>query len=181
MVHNNIEDARIFLVGKQDFFVGKKVTAAQSFDPHRSGTRYGILDELVGYAIRRAQLVVTEAFDARFGTLGITTQRSSALVLIRENPGLKQTELASLMGIARSGALAIVVELERRGLVSRDASATDQRAQALSLTARGAGFVTELIEKIREFDAEITADFTQDERTLLLRLSRRIGAAAKAQ
>jgi DNA-binding MarR family transcriptional regulator len=161
--------------------VRKKTTGTQSFDPHRSGTRYGVLDELVGYAIRRAQLVVTEAFDARFGALGITTQRSSALILIRENPGLKQTELASLMGIARSGALAIVVELERQGLVTRDASATDQRAQALFLSAHGAGFVTELTEKIREFDAEITVNLTEDERSLLLRLSRRIGAAAKSQ
>jgi DNA-binding MarR family transcriptional regulator len=161
--------------------VGKTRITARSFDPHRSGTRYGVLDELAGYAIRRAQLIVTEAFDARFGALGMTTQRCSALVLIRENPGLKQTELASAMGIARSGALAIVVELERQGLVTRDACSTDQRAQALRLSAHGETFVAELIEKVRVFDAEVTADLTSDERNLLLRLSRRIGAAAKPQ
>ena len=159
--------------------MGKIRITARPFDPHRSGMQYGVLDELVGYAIRRAQLVVTEAFDARFGALGMTTQRCSALVLIRENPGLKQTELASSMGIARSGALAIVVELERQGLVTRDACSTDRRAQALRLSARGETFVAELIEKVSVFDAEVTADLTQEECNLLLRLSRRIGSERK--
>ncbi len=157
--------------------MGKR-KARKHFDPHRPVTAYGVLDELVGYAIRRAQLVITEAFDARFGALGITTQRFSALVLIAENPGLKQTELAEMMGIARSGALAIVAALEQQGWVMRGANAADQRAQALTLAPAGEEFVPRLIRQIRAFDAELTQSLSPSERDALLRLSRRIGVTA---
>jgi DNA-binding MarR family transcriptional regulator len=159
--------------------MGKIRPKAQRFDPHRSGTKYGVLDELVGYAIRRAQLVLTEEFDARFRAFGMTTQRMSALVLIAENRNLKQTELADLMGIARSGVLAIVAELERQGLVTRGTNATDQRAHALCLTDRGRAFLPGLILQVRSFDNETTADLSAAERDVLMALSRRIGGAIR--
>ncbi|MCI3133324.1 hypothetical protein [Phenylobacterium aquaticum] len=39
----------------------------RSFQPHRPGVDYGVLDELLGYEVRRAQIRVTEAFDAGWG------------------------------------------------------------------------------------------------------------------
>ena len=63
------------------------------FEPRRPGVDYGVLDELTGYALRRAQIRMTEAFDARLGPEGITTQRFSALVLIATALILARTRL----------------------------------------------------------------------------------------
>jgi len=156
--------------------MGKAARRFGQFDPHKPGTTYGVLDELVGYAIRRAQLVITEKFDARFGPMGITTQRFSALVLISENPGLKQTDLADLMGIARSGALAIVAALDRQGLIERGTNASDRRAQALTLSHAGAALVPDLVREVRAHDAQVTADLSDAERRDLMHLAQRIGA-----
>ncbi|WP_304218489.1 MarR family winged helix-turn-helix transcriptional regulator [Phenylobacterium aquaticum] len=144
----------------------------RSFQPHHPGVDYGVLDELLGYEVRRAQIRVTEAFDARLGALGVTTQRFSALVLIAANPGLKQTELAAIMGIARSGALAIVEGLG--DLVARQPIPGDARAQALALSAAGQARLPAIIAEVRAHDREAAGDLTPDEIATLKALLARV-------
>lgn len=146
------------------------------FDPHRPGVDYGVLDELVGYGLRRAQIRMTEAFDARLGELGVTTQRFSALVLIASNPGLKQTELASIMGIARSGALAIVEALSVQGLIERRPVPGDARAQALFLSPVGEVRLPQIVEIVREHDRELVRGLSAAETQVLKALLERLQA-----
>lgn len=144
------------------------------FDPHRPGVDYGVLDELIGYGLRRAQIRMTEAFDARLGALGVTTQRFSALVLIASNPGLKQTELASIMGIARSGALAIVEALTTQGLIERRPAPGDARAQALFLSPAGEVRLPQIVDMVREHDRELVRGFSAAEAATLKALLERL-------
>lgn len=144
----------------------------RSFQPHRPGVDYGVLDELLGYEVRRAQIRVTEAFDARLGALGMTTQRFSALVLIAANPRLKQTELAAIMGIARSGALAIVEALG--DLIERRPVPGDARAQALALSAEGQTRLPVIIAEVKAHDREAAGDLTPDEVATLKALLARV-------
>ncbi len=144
------------------------------FDPHRPDVDYGVLDELVGYGLRRAQIRMTEAFDARLGGQGVTTQRFSALVLIASNPGLKQTELASIMGIARSGALAIVEALSVQGLIERRPAPGDARAQALFLSLAGEVRLPQIVEIVREHDRELVRGFSAAETLALKALLERL-------
>ena len=144
------------------------------FEPRRPGVDYGVLDELTGYALRRAQIRMTEAFDARLGPERITTQRFSALVLINANPGLKQTRLASLMGIARSGVLAIVDALAAQGLIERRPAPGDRRAQALHLTEHGRARLPQILRLVREHDRELTQGFSPEEIAVLRALLERI-------
>ena len=135
----------------------------RKFQSQRPDVDYGVLDDLLGYAVRRAQIRVTEAFDARLGPQGITTQRFSALVLIAGNPGLKQTELAAIMGIARSGALGIVEALDSLGLIERRACAEDARAQSLHLTTEGERRLPQIIAEVQDHDREIAGRLTSEE------------------
>lgn len=146
----------------------------RQFDPHRPGIEYGVLDELVGYGLRRAQIRMTEAFDAQLGGLGVTTQRFSALVLIASNPGLKQTELASVMGIARSGVLAIVEALSLQGLIERRPAPGDARAQALFLSPLGEERLPQIAQLVREHDRELVRGFSAAEIETLKSLLERI-------
>ena len=146
----------------------------RQFDPHRPGIEYGVLDELVGYGLRRAQIRMTEAFDAQLGGLGVTTQRFSALVLIASNPGLKQTELAGVMGIARSGVLAIVEALSLQGLIERRPVPGDARAQALFLSPLGEERLPQIVQLVREHDRELVRGFSAAEIETLKSLLERI-------
>ncbi len=133
-----------------------------------------MLDELTGYAIRRAQLIVTEAFDTSLYGNNMTTQRFSALVLIKENPGLKQTDLARIMGIARSGALAIINALIEEGLVDQSVSNNDRRASALHLSRLGKNRVSKIIDKVKVHDKDITGALSAKETDELHRLLAKI-------
>ena len=57
------------------------------------GLRYDVLDELLGYPLRRAQLAMFGAFDEATRGLRMTPPRFTAMVVIGANPGLSQTLL----------------------------------------------------------------------------------------
>ena len=59
---------------------------------HVPGVQYGVLDQLTGYAVRRAQIRMYESFIAALEPWRITPPRFSALVIVSLNPGLKLTQ-----------------------------------------------------------------------------------------
>jgi len=97
----------------------------------------GLLDGAVGYLLRRAQLAVFEDFARRFAALALTPAQFSTLVAIAENPGRRQSDIAAALGVQRPNFVALMDELERRGLAERLRSGADRRANALQLTPAG--------------------------------------------
>ncbi|MEO8758963.1 MAG: MarR family transcriptional regulator, partial [Devosia sp.] len=96
---------------------------------------------LVGYRLRRAQLSVFQRFLAVFDELKLRPAEYSVLVLIADNPGRKQTEIAEALGIKRANFVTLAHALEGRGLIDRRPAAGDGRANALHLSKSGATFV----------------------------------------
>ncbi|MGB8436781.1 MAG: hypothetical protein WCE38_21240, partial [Burkholderiales bacterium] len=80
------------------------------------GIEYDGLDSLLGYALRRAQIAAFEDFYRATAGFGITPPRFTALVILGANPGLSQTALGQVLGIARSGAMLITDWLVGREL-----------------------------------------------------------------
>ena len=99
--------------------------------------RLGLLDQAVGYLLRRAQLAVFEDFARRFAALNLSPAQFSALVAIQENPARRQSDIAAALGVQRPNFVALMDELERRGLAERLRSGADRRANALQLTPAG--------------------------------------------
>ena len=151
------------------------------FVPHVSGIDYGPLDKLVGYAIRRAQLVIYDDFMQALAPWELSPQRYSALTIIARNPGLKQTELGRIIGIARSGVVTVTNALEALGYVERADSAQDKRAFALRRTRRGTQALNKIEQAVRQHDERIAARLTAVEKTTLLRLLAKIGPPDTAE
>lgn len=113
------------------------VAESGHFNPRMEDVEYGALDGLLGYAVRRAQLRVYEDFVRSLQAWNITPPRFSAMTVIAHNPDLKLTELAGILGVARSGAVLLVDTLEAMGMVERLPSPVDRRAFRLALTDKG--------------------------------------------
>ncbi|NYT59364.1 MarR family transcriptional regulator [Alcaligenaceae bacterium] len=131
---------------------------------------YGILEDLMGYALRRAQIRIYQDFLDALDAWSITPPRFSAMIIIDGNAQMKLTELAAAMGIARSGAVEVVNSLEKLGFVSRSDSAVDKRAHALALTSAGKQALAGIIQAIQAHDARISARLTSAEQAELRRL-----------
>jgi DNA-binding MarR family transcriptional regulator len=145
------------------------------FDPHLPDVEYGVLDGLTGYAIRRAQIRIYEDFVRSLAPWNITPPRFSALTIIAGNPDLKLTELARILGIARSGAVLLIDALEDMKLVVRRPSRSDRRAHSLALTATGRKTLEAVTQAVCEHDARIASGLSEQERATLLDLLGRLG------
>lgn len=139
------------------------------------GVDYGVLDDLVGYALRRAQLRIYLDFFRALEPWDITPPRFSAMTLIHQNPGLKLTDLAQAMGIARSGAVQVVRALEKMGYVQRTDSDIDKRAHSLTLSDGGQHVYREIQKAIRQHDARISSRLNEQEQQELRRLLSLLG------
>lgn len=96
----------------------------------------GLLDESVGYLLRRAQLVVFDDFIKTLAPVDLRPAQFSVLVAIERNPGLSQVQVCDALGIQRTNFVPLLDELEKRGLARRERGA-DRRSYALHLTEAG--------------------------------------------
>ena len=97
----------------------------------------GELSELLGYAMKRAQLKVFEDFLRCVAPLQLTPAQFSVLLLMDKNPGRNQTEIANTLGILRPNFVSMLDGLESRGLCERVRSTNDRRSHILLLTEKG--------------------------------------------
>lgn len=115
------------------------------------GLDYGVLDELLGYALRRAQNALYLDF-YRVSGAEVSPQRFAALVLVGRNPGMRQGLLAQAMGLHRSGALRLADWLTGQGWAERREDAADARTWGLHLTAAGKKALAKLEQAVRAHD-----------------------------
>jgi DNA-binding MarR family transcriptional regulator len=128
-----------------------------------------VLDTLLGYAVRRAQIRLYEDFVASLAPWGITPPRFSAMVIVSRNPGLKLTQLAKVMGIARSGAVILVDALEELGYMKRLPVPEDRRAFSLALTEKGQHDLLAITQAVQAHDERMARMFSTDEQATLRR------------
>src|SRR5579859_3498135 len=134
------------------------------------GLKYGVLDELLGYTLRRAQVAMFVAFHQATRGMDITPPRFTALVIVGANPGISQSVLANVLGIARSGAMLLTNWFEARGLIERRRRPNDGRAWGLHLTRRGEHLVERLKADVLRLDLKRAKHLSGRERRELLRL-----------
>lgn len=97
----------------------------------------GPLPGYVGYALRRAQLSTVSQFVGALKKVDLRPTQFAVLTLIRENPGVRQSEVCAALGIKKANFVPLLNELQRRGLAVRRTGVPDRRSSALHLTAAG--------------------------------------------
>lgn len=138
----------------------------------------GMLDRLLGYHLRRAQVAVFGDFMRTMANDRITPGQFGVLTLIDRNPGLNQSALARVLGIERSTMAAVIDGLEDRRLVTRHESVSDRRSNTLALTQQGKDLLAEVQPKVRRHEKRIAVALEPDEVAALIGLLRRVGGAA---
>lgn len=113
--------------------------------PNPSGLDFSMMDDAVGYRLRRAQLAVFQHFNDAFSSKGLRPTDFATLLLLTNNQGAKQSEVAEALGIQRANFVAIVDGLESKGFIERRKSETDRRVQSLYMTPAGEAYLEELM------------------------------------
>jgi len=110
---------------------------AASRRTHKKQIELGVLDEHLGYFVRRLQVWIFQDFERALARYAIRPAQYSVLVVIEANPGLSQADLADALGIQRTRLVLLLDDLEKRGLTRRLRLPSDRRYHALALTRDG--------------------------------------------
>jgi len=139
-----------------------------------TAARRGILPDLIGYQLRRAQIAVFQNFARTMAAHDITPGRFGVLEVVAANAGLSQSELGAILGIDRSTVVAVIDRLEKDGLVRRMKAPNDRRSHALKLSEKGAVTLAVLEQRVAAHERDIAGALSAAERKTLLSLLARI-------
>jgi len=131
---------------------------------------FGVLPELIGYHLRRAQVHFFADFARTMAEAQITPGQFGVLSLVGANPGMTQSALARAVGIERSTMVAVIDALQARGLVERAPSPVDRRSYALVLTDQGKALLERLIPMVRGHERRLARKLDPEERERLIEL-----------
>lgn len=135
----------------------------------------GTLNQFIGFGLRLAQVRVFQDFDDAMGDLAVSPAAFSVMEVLRNNPGLTQSNLAAAIRLDRSSVVPLLDKLEKRGVLRRQSSTTDRRHNHLFLTDAGLALHDEATRRVRIHENRITACITPAEKKTLMELLLRFG------
>jgi DNA-binding MarR family transcriptional regulator len=130
------------------------------------------LSNVVGYLLRRTHTAFQAYWMAQFHRpeTPITPVQGGMLVVVSENPGLTQTELARIMNVEGPTLMQSIDRLEENGYVLRTRRPGDRRSNSLRLTPLGNRMLREIQAFLPVRDADLLCDFTPEERAEFVRM-----------
>jgi DNA-binding MarR family transcriptional regulator len=134
----------------------------------------GILPNLLGYTVKRAQIALWRDFSRTVGEGEVRPALFSLMILVEANPGVAQIDIANQLDIDKATIVGLVQGLQRRGFVICRQSTTDRRRQGIFLTSKGQAQIAKLRAEMLEHEARFTRLFSATELAQLFRLLRRI-------
>src|SRR5581483_2239535 len=99
-----------------------------------------------------------------------------ALLIVDEHPGINQSDIAAILGADRSTLVRLVDQLEELGLVVRKPDPADRRSSVPTLTDEGRTAIARALPRVAASEEELAASLSEEERTTLLALLRRINS-----
>ena len=111
--------------------------------------------------------------------LGISTAQAYPLVLIAQNDGIRQGELADRLDIEGPTLVRTLDQLGAMGLVDRRTDPADQRAKTLHLTPAGEALAAHVEPVLYDTRARILAEVSDEDLEVCLRVFDALRAAAE--
>ena len=130
----------------------------------------------VGFLLSQLGSANARWFHETLVPVGLEPRQFAILRWVAQDEGRSQQALGDALGIAPSRLVALIDELEERGLVERRTNPSDRRARALHVTAEGRRLLATAMERALAHEAQLCAPLTVDERRALVELLQRVAA-----
>ena len=130
----------------------------------------------VGFLLSQLGSANARWFHDTLVPLGIEPRQFAILRFVSEEEGRSQQALGEALGIAPSRMVALIDELEERGLVERRPNPSDRRARALHVTADGRRLLAAAMKRALAHEAQLCDPLKPKERQTLIELLQRVAA-----
>src|SRR4051812_20231731 len=132
------------------------------------------LSRRAGFLLAQLGTHAHRRFAERLAGLGLHPRHFGMLSHLAAAEGQSQQALSNALGIHRSAVVALVDDLEHRGLAERRRDPADRRAYTLYLTRKGRDVLAELRRIADEREADLLAALKPPERRQLISLLQRV-------
>ena len=130
---------------------------------------YGILENMIGLELRKAQSLATQTFlNVLEGR--ILPGHFTILVLIANNPGQSQSRIAEAAGLDRSSLVPILKQFETEKLITRLPARHDRRSKVMVITAKGNELIEKYTDEIQELETMVIDGMGRENQTRLVEL-----------
>ncbi|GAB3576648.1 MarR family transcriptional regulator [Amycolatopsis endophytica] len=109
------------------------------------------------YLVKRLELVIRALMDDALRPLGLTTLQYTALSVLRGRGGLSSAQLARRSFLRPQTMHEMVLALEKRGLIERQAQEGNKRVLVATLTEAGEELLDRCAPAVRELEHELLA------------------------
>ena len=136
------------------------------------------LHQVLGYQMAQATIVTNAVFQAHASEpYGLRPVEYTLLTLIVENPGGTLVRLARALAVTAPNITMWIDKLEERGLVRRQPSTTDRRAQVLQATPEGEALARQATQSILEAERAALTTLSPAEHAMLVELLHKVACA----
>lgn len=150
--------------------------SAKSAATDRELTPFGRLEEaglhqILGYQLAQATIATTQVFVAEVGEVfDLRPVEFTMLSLVDENPGVSPKQLARALAVTPPNITMWIERLEQRGLVERERSSVDRRAQHIRATPAGAKLARKAVALLIAGEQQALDMLSPAERAMLVEL-----------
>jgi DNA-binding MarR family transcriptional regulator len=139
-----------------------------------------VLAGSVGFLLSKLGTTSAMQFAATLEPLGIDPRHFGILRIVAMTEGQSQQRLAEALHVPPSGMVALIDDVEARGLVERRRNPKDRRAHALHLTPRGRKLYERALEIATAYEDHLCEGLSEREREALLALLRKLAMTCGA-
>lgn len=132
------------------------------------------LKQFVGYHLKRASNLILADLANTLAPYELRMLTYTALVLIVDNPGIRQYQLADAMDIERPNLVIIIDELEQRELILRERVPTDRRAYAMHPTLAGKQLYKKATKAVNTHDKKMFKHVSKTDKKIIISTLRKL-------
>lgn len=132
------------------------------------------LVERPGFLARRLHQIHVSLFNERCAQFNLTPLQYSLLSVLSRMNEADQTTLAGCVALDRTTTTGALKRLEARGLIRRQMSPSDRRAQTSAITPKGRQLLKNMESAVRDAHAATVAILPPADRQILISLIRQI-------
>jgi len=133
-----------------------------------------VLEDQIGFVLRRAHQHATEIFNGVMDGFDLTTTQFAALSKLHDLGPTSQNQLGRLTGMDPATVFGVAGRLAKRNLVRQSVDPADARLVILRLTDEGQALVEAMKSRGPEVSKRTLAPLTREEGETLCRLLRKI-------
>jgi DNA-binding MarR family transcriptional regulator len=158
---------------ENDFKTGQGDDPSDTPAPEYS-SEIGPVHESPGHLIRRCHQIAIGLFLDTYNKYGITSPQLSILMVVRDRPGIDQTQLSGLVALDRTNTATTLTRLEQKNLVRRESRAPDRRTRHVYITEQGEALLRNLPSEPEAVSDRLLDELNPAERYLFVEILKKI-------